>query len=226
MRRARILCALLFLATAGSALAQGDEPADPVKAMLGTWRISNADGDKTCTVIFKPDRAPGGHRLEFDKTCADLFALTKNVSAWTVTPDGLLLLDDRGTKILDLDEVENGIFEGMDPDEGRYFMQNLTSVQAMPTLKRVLGGWTVSRGTDTPVCIITFYKTAVGNEFALELKPGCGAPVTDFNPTSWHLDRADLILSSAQGVWRFEEAGPTTWQRVPEEPNPLWLVRQ
>ncbi len=58
------------------------------------------------------------------------------------------------------------------------------------------------------------------------MKPGCGPLVTEFAPTSWHMDRGELLISSAKGTWRFEEAGEIAWRRVPEGTNPLWLVRQ
>ena len=44
--------------------------------------------------------------------------------------------------------------------------------------------------------------------------------------TSWNMERGELVISSAKGTWRFEEAGEIAWRRVPEGNNPLWLVRQ
>jgi len=194
--------------------------------MAGTWEISNADRDKICMVTFHAAAAPGGLKLEFDPACGEVFPVTKDVAAWTVTKDGLRFVDAKGKTILDLDEVERGIFEGERLAEGRYFMQNLASARAVPKPEQVFGDWAVSRGSDTPLCIITFSNTAVADNFALQLKPGCDALVTAFNPTSWRMERGELLLSSANGVWRFEEAGQIAWRRVPEGTQPLWLVRQ
>jgi hypothetical protein len=40
------------------------------------------------------------------------------------------------------------------------------------------------------------------------------------------MERGELIVSSARGSWRFEEAGQIAGRRVPEGTDPLWLVRQ
>src|SRR5581483_8432248 len=158
-------------------------------------------------------------------TCADVFPVTKDVTAWTAAAEGLLLLDAGGKSLLDLDEVENGVFEGVRPEEGRYVMRNLAAAHVEAKPEQLVGDWDVSQGTDTPLCVITFSGTAVADGFALQLKPGCDPLVSDFNPTFWRLDQGDLLLSSAQGVWRFEPAGSSAWQRIPEDPSPLWLVR-
>ena len=40
------------------------------------------------------------------------------------------------------------------------------------------------------------------------------------------MDHGELVISSAKGSWRFEEAGEIAWRRIPEGKDPLWLVRQ
>ncbi|HZS64474.1 MAG TPA: AprI/Inh family metalloprotease inhibitor [Xanthobacteraceae bacterium] len=224
MRRALTAIFVLFAATAG-VYAQEEAAADRIKALLGNWQLSNADGDKVCTIFLTRDAAAGGHKILFDAPCAEAFPLIKDVTAWTVAPaEGLLLLNAEGKSILDLDEVENGIFEGVRPD-GRYVMRNLATAHAEAKPDQVFGEWDVSQGADTPLCILTLSNAPASDGFALELKPGCDRLVTDFNPTSWRMDKGELVISSAQGAWRFEAAGSTAWQRVPEEPAPLWLVR-
>jgi hypothetical protein len=210
----------------GSASAQTAEPSDTIRGMTGEWEISNADRDKICTVTFSPARASGGLKLDFDEACAEVFPITKEVAAWIVTKEGVRFVDAKGKTILDLDEVERGIFEGERLTEGRYFLENLSSARAVPKPDQVFGDWGISRGSDRPICIITFSTTASADHFALELKSGCDPSVTLFNPTSWHMERGELVLSSANGVWRFQEAGQVAWRRVPEGTDPLWLVRQ
>ena len=226
MRAAGLIIRVVFFAVAGSVLAHAQQSSDAAKAMTGIWEISNADRDKICMVTFKQESAPGGRKLEFEKTCADSFPLTKEVSAWTIGVNVLRFVDAKGKTLLDLDEVEKGIFEGQRPEDGRYFMQNPESAHVVPTPDQVLGDWAVSRGTDTPLCIITFSNTAVAENFSLQLKPGCDPAVTAFNPTSWHMEKGELVLSAAGSAWRFEEAGQVAWRRVPEGTEPLWLVRQ
>ena len=206
--------------------AQATQPSEEAKEMTGTWEISNADRDKLCMVTLTPEPAPGGMKLEFEPACAEAFEVTKNIRAWRLDKDGLHFVDSRGRALIDLDEVEKGIFEGMRPGEGRYFVQSLAALRTEAKPEQVFGEWQVSRGTDEAICVITLSNRPAGEKFSLELKPGCGALVTGFNPTSWHMESGELVISSARGSWRFEEAGEIAWRRVPEGTDPLWLVRQ
>ena len=227
MLNSRIVAFLgAVIALPAGVCAQGTQPSEEAKEMQGTWEISNADRDKLCTVTLTPEPAPGGMKLEFEPACAEAFELTKQIRAWRRHKDGLHFVDSRGRVLLNLDEVEQGMFEGMRPGEGRYFVQSLTAVRAEAKPEQVFGEWHVSRGTDESICVITLSNKPAGENFSLELKPGCGALVTGFNPTSWHMDRGELVISSARGSWRFEEAGEIAWRRVPEGTDPLWLVRQ
>jgi hypothetical protein len=223
-------CAVYTLVAAGLVpiAAQAQAPSDEAKEMVGAWEISNADRDKICNVTLaaEPVRGANGMNLEFDPACAEAFEVTKAVTAWRLDNDGLHFVDAKGRALIDLDEVEKGIFEGMRPGEGRYFVQSLAAVVPEATAEQVLGEWQVSRGTDEPICVIVLSETPVAENLSLELKPGCGALVTGFNPTSWNMEHGELVISSAKGTWRFEEAGEIAWRRVPEGNDPLWLVRQ
>jgi hypothetical protein len=51
--------------------------------------------------------------------------------------------------------------------------------------------------------------------------------VTRFGPSTWYMDRGEMVLKSAKGqFWRFEESDPTNWSRVPEGREAINLVRQ
>ena len=227
MRNFRTLAAVAMIAIPAVAVAQSAaELSDDIKAMAGTWEMANADRDKLCQVTFANNAVPGGMKLEFAPACAEAFPLVREVSAWKLDKDGLHLVNAKGAALLDLDEVERGIFEGMRPGEGRYFVQSLAAVRVEAKPEQVVGDWQVSRGTDEAICVITLSRARAAQNFALALKPGCGAVVTGFAPTSWTMDRGELVISSAKGTWRFEEAGEIAWRRVPEGKDPLWLVRQ
>jgi hypothetical protein len=218
--------ALAVLVIPNGALPQGAQPSDEAKEMAGAWEISNADRDKICTVTLAAEPVRGGKKLQFDSACAEAFEVTKAVAAWRLDKNGLHFVDSRGRALIDLDEVEKGIFEGVRPGEGRYFVQSLAAVRTETTPEQVLGEWQVSRGTEEPICVMMLSATRVTENFALELKPGCGALVAEFGPTAWNMDRGELVIYSAKGAWRFEEAGEIAWRRVPEGNDPLWLVRQ
>ena len=53
------------------------------------------------------------------------------------------------------------------------------------------------------------------------------ASITRLGFNQWRIDRDELMITPARGnTWRFESIDATTWQRVPEAPNPYRLVRQ
>lgn len=204
-------------------------PSDPVAAMTGNWQFSNADQDKVCHFVFRNDPAAGGHKLDIDKNCPNVFPSTKNIVGWTVDNLGSLrLLDSAGRVVLELSEVETGMFDGFSKEEGRYILQNAASIVPAHTTTDMAGDWAIERGTGKPICMLTLAdKSAGADDFTLQVKPGCDALVTRFNPTSWRIDSSDLVLLTPRGLsWRFEENDANTWQRVPETPDPFLLVRQ
>jgi hypothetical protein len=223
--RARLAFAAACALLAFDAPAHAQAVSDEAKELQGEWEISNADRDKICTLTLVPERAPQGLKIQFDAACGEAFEITKDVVAWRLDKDGLHFVDARGEALIDLDEVERGIFEGMRPGEGRYFLQSLAAVRPEAKPEQVFGEWQVSRGTDEPICVIVFSSTPAGGNFSLELKPGCGQLVTSFAPTSWKMEQGEVVISSARGSWRFEEAGEIAWRRIPEGKEPLWLVR-
>lgn len=213
----------------GAALAQ-DSPAlsDAANAMIGTWEFSNADHDKVCRLNFRTEALAGGYKLDVDKTCAALFPSTKDVAAWTIDAYGTLrLLDARGVAVVELTEVESGIFDGFQPGEGRYVLQSAAAAPVR-SADEMLGDWAVARGTGKPICILTLANSPAGvDSLALKIKPGCDALVTRFAPTAWRIDHGELVLVSARGQsWRFEEDDANTWLRVPESADQILLVRQ
>ncbi len=87
--------------------------------MIGAWEFSNADHDKICRFNFRADTVPGGYRLDIDKNCANLFPSTKDITAWAVDNYGALrLLDARGNAVIELSEVESGMYDGFQPGGG------------------------------------------------------------------------------------------------------------
>jgi hypothetical protein len=98
-------------------------PSEATKRMAGSWEISNADRDKICLVTLQPQTAPGGLKLEFDKACAGVFPFVKGVSAWTIGGDSVRFVDSKSKPVLEVGEVEDGMFQGEQRGEGLYFMQ-------------------------------------------------------------------------------------------------------
>jgi len=230
--------AIIIIAVAGglcAAAAQDAQPqnpmapSDPVSALVGgTWEFSNADHDRICKFNFRADTVPGGYKLDIDRNCPNLFPPTKTITAWSVDKYGSLrLLDSRGNAIIELSEVESGIYDGFDPQQGRYVMQSATAAPVR-SADDLVGEWAIARGTGQPICALTLdHASAGGDNYVLKVKPGCDAQVVRFGPVSWRISDGELVVSSSRGqTWRFEENDANTWQRVPETADPFLLVRQ
>lgn len=196
--------------------------------MIGAWEFSNADHDKICHFNFRPDIAPGGYRLDIDANCPSIFPSTKDIVAWAVDNYGnLRLLDAGGNAVVELTEVENGMYDGFKPEEGRYILQAAAAVPVR-SASDMIGNWSIVRGTGKSICALTLANSAAGTDvLQLTIKPGCDVFVTRFGPTAWRMDNGELILLSPRGQsWRFEENDANTWQRIPETPDPVLLMRQ
>lgn len=218
---------------------------DPIKAMVGNWELSNADHDKVCRLIFRADTVAGGYKIDIDKGCPSLFPSTKDIVAWSADNYGnLRLIDGQGSAVLELTQVESGMFDGFQPEQGRFILQ-AAAAAPVRSADEMVGEWAIARGTGKPICALTLSNAAVSvppaapaatpsapkppvlASLSLKLKPGCDGLVTRFGPTAWRMESGELVLLSARGqMWHFEENDSNTWQRVPETPDPVLLVRQ
>jgi hypothetical protein len=213
---------------AGAVAEDALEQNDAASAMIGTWEFSNADHDKICRFVFRADQVPNGYKLDIDKNCAAVFPETRDLVAWMVDNyGGLQLRDAAGKAIIELSKAEDGIYDGFDPVQGRYVLQTAAAAPVR-SAEDMIGDWAIARGTGKPVCTLTLARTPAGADaMAIKIKPGCDAGVIRFAPSSWRMDQGELIMLSARGQnWRFEENDANTWQRVPEESDPVLLVRQ
>jgi|SRR5579884_1261300 len=134
MRMRVVGIALLLLAAPALAQKAPQQPlGDSAEAMLGTWELSNAARDRTCTVNFKNARTAVGLRIEFDRNCAQAFPIVAEVAGWSF-PDGdlLRLLDSGGRTLTEFSEVEDGIYEAPTPGVGVLFLQNPAAAAQKP----------------------------------------------------------------------------------------------
>lgn len=233
---------LVALVAAGPAAAQSPAPPAPsrpapaappseaARTVAGTaWEFSNADRDRRCTVGFKTDAAGSlGMKLDLEKACTGVFPFLRDAAAWTLGEnDFLRFVDARGRPMLEFSEVEQGLWEAPKPGEGILFLQTAASVKPpAPSQAEMAGEWTFRRGSRV-LCPVTLATTPAGEGFALRLGPDCDAAIARFAPTSWTMDRDELVLTGAGSrTWRFEEADPKIWQRVPETRDPILMVKQ
>jgi hypothetical protein len=202
---------------------------DAAKAVVGAWEFSNADRDRRCAITLKSEAAAGSLKLELDRGCAGVFPFMKDVAGWTLAEnDFLRLVDAKGKAILEFSQVEDGMYEAPRPGEGILFLQTAASVNApKATADQMVGDWKIVRGSQQ-LCVLTLSNTpAREDSFALRLKPNCDFLVTRFGPSTWEMDRGELVLKNTRDqTWRFETSDAKTWQRVPESANPIQMVRQ
>jgi hypothetical protein len=237
------MIAALLSALGGVAVAQDTQPVvqppseaakpepskpEPNAVMSGVWEFSNADRDKVCRFVFRPDAVGGGYKLDIDRNCATLFPVTKDIVAWTTDKFGALrLIDAHGGAVIELTEAETGIYDGFEPGQGRYILQ-IAAAAPVRSADDLVGDWAFARGTGKPICALALANAPAGTDtLALKVKPGCDPLITRFGPSSWRMNQGELQLLSPRGqTWRFEENDANTWQRVPESSDPILLVRQ
>ena len=201
------------------------------KEMVGEWELSTAGRDKTCIVTLKSDSTPQGLKLELDKGCSAALPFTKSIVAWSAKGlDIVRLQDAAGQSVIDVTEVESGIFEGLRQGEGVYLLQNLAAARALSkSADQLIGDWAMVRGSGKAICGLTLTNTeaTTPENFAVYLKPRCDPLVTTIAPTIWRIERGELLLQSAKGeIWRFEADDNAQWRRIPDSADPLLLTRQ
>jgi hypothetical protein len=221
----------MLAVAAPPSFAQDSNAARLAGEMVGQWELSTTDRSKTCVVTLKNDAAGGGvMKLELEKDCAKALPFTRDISGWSIKGlDIVRLQDAKGQAVIDVTEVESGIFEGQRPNEGVYLLQNLAAARALSkSMDQMIGDWSVVRGNDKAICSLTLTNTeTVPDVYALYLKPRCDALITAFAPVAWRLERGELQMINARNeVWRFEADDNAQWRRVPDAADPLILVRQ
>jgi hypothetical protein len=223
------LAALLAMLACGSP-AKSQDASTLKKEMIGQWELSTTERSKTCVVTLKGDATPLGLKLELEPGCAAALPFTRDITAWNVKGlDIVRLQNAAGHPVIDLTEVESGIFEGIRTGEGIYILQNLAAARSLAkSMDQMIGDWAMVRGNGLSICGLTLTNTeATPDNFAVYLKPRCDPGVVAFAPAVWRLERGGLLLMSASGeVWRFEADDNAQWRRVPDSADPLIMLRQ
>ena len=217
-----------FVVLGSEALAQDAQSLK--KDMIGQWELSTTERSKTCVVTLRSDTTPQGLKLELEPGCAAALPFTKDIKAWSVKGlDIVRLQDATGEAVIDLTEVETGIFEGVRTNEGVYILQNLAAARSLAKSQdQMIGDWAMVRGNGNTVCGLTLTNNDAGNDnFQVFLKPKCDATIATFAPTQWRLERGQIMLMSDRGeVWRFEADDNAQWRLVPDSADPLIMLRQ
>ncbi len=210
---------------------RSQEATDLQKEMIGQWELATADRSKTCVVTMKNDTVPQGLKLELEPDCAKALPFTKDITAWSIKGLGdiVRLQDKAGEAVIDLTEVESGIFEGNRSGEGIYILQNLEAARSLAkSMDQMIGDWAMVHGDGQSICGITLTNNeANADNFQAFLKPKCDPAIAAFAPTQWRLDHGQILLIADSGeTWTFEADDNAQWRRVPDSADPLILLRQ
>lgn len=229
--RTGITVAAVFVAVACLSPVRSQDATDLHKEMIGQWELATADRSKTCVVTMKNETAPQGLRLELEPGCAAALPFTKDITAWSIKGLGdiVRLQNKAGEAVIDLTEVESGIFEGHRSGEGVYILQNLEAARSLAkSMDQMIGDWAIVRGDGQSICGITLTNNeANADNFQAFLKPKCDPAVAAFAPTQWRLDHGQILLIADSGeTWTFEADDNAQWRRVPDSADPLILLRQ
>src|SRR2546423_13043793 len=141
------LLALLFALSFDYALAETAlQPSDAARALVGVWELSNPDRDRKCQLTFKLDAAGPGRAVTPSAACATAFPDLRATAAWTMgIDDALKLVDGKGDVLLELNEVESGMYETA-PSFTPYFLQVLAATNTARITADLFGILQYSRG--------------------------------------------------------------------------------
>jgi hypothetical protein len=198
--------------------------------MIGKWELSTTERSKTCVVTLEAAAVPQGFKLELEPGCDKALPFTADIVNWAIRGlDIVRLQDASGQSVIDLTEVESGIFEGQRAGEGIYLLQTLEAARAsIRSMDQMIGDWAIVRGNGDTVCRLTLTNTeASADNFEVYLKPRCDPAIESFAPAFWRLEHGTIQLMSRRGeTWHFEADDNAQWRRVPDSANPMILIRQ
>jgi hypothetical protein len=224
-----IIVAVAALLAATSANAQ--DASALKQGMIGQWELSTTERSRTCVVTLSPDVSPQGFKLQLEPGCATTLPFTKAIVGWSVRGlDIVRLQNAQGEAVIDLTEVESGIFEGLREGEGVYILQNLAAARALAkSMDQMIGDWSMVRGSGKPVCGLTLTNTeaTVPENYEVYLKPACDPAVKAFAPSMWRLEHGQMLLLAQSGEsWHFEADDNAQWRKIPDSADPLIMLRQ
>jgi hypothetical protein len=205
-------------------------PAD-VRALVASYELANANGDRKCPIALEAKSAGPGFTLNFNRVeCSQLFGFLGEVTAWLPGIAGaILFVHANGRTVAEFTEGVGGVYEAIREGDAVYFLANLQFVDPAERVQisDLYGDWNLSRRPGTAICRITLADEAAGeNLLVMRVHPGCDAAVIRFGPVSWRLDRGDVVLLSQRGeTLRFERGESGSWAKVPAVPRPLLMTR-
>jgi hypothetical protein len=221
--------AILTLLTPSATQAQNG--AADAASLASTYELGDASGDRKCAITLDAKPAGPGFAVVLDRAaCTPLFGYLAQVAAWRPAPArGIYFVTDRNLIVAEFTEGVGGIYEALRERDGVYFLANLKFAESVATLAavEVRGEWKLQRPNGSVLCrIVLLDEPAAEGRFVLKTAGPCDSAITAFGPVAWQIERNDVVLFSRKDErLRFGRNEEGVWARVPDRPNPLWMVR-
>jgi len=211
-------------------------PDEAAAQLAGAYHLTNADGDRTCTLTLsgKRERAKdpahaASFAVAFDRpACAAQILFSADIAFWSPGPaNAIRLYSGEGRLTAEFTEGVGGTWEALRETDGVYFLVNPRIAEPPAQPADVVGAWELTRNGVTARCRIDFLDMpAPADAFRLSPETACAPLLGRTLPVRWRLDRGDLVLETASGgQLRFATSEDGGWTKVPEEARPLLLNR-
>lgn len=230
VRTAGCAAALTVATLLALSAARAQNGAPDAAALASNYELSDASGERKCAVTLETKPAGPGFTLTLDRAaCTPLFGYLAQVSAWRPAPArGIYFVTDKNLIVAEFTEGVGGVYEALRERDGVYFLANLKIAEsaAALALADVRGEWKLQRPNGAILCRIALLEEPAESRFALKITGPCDSAISNFGPVSWQIERNDIVLFSKKDErLRFGRNEEGIWARVPDRPNPLWLVR-
>ena len=211
------------------------ELAAAAQKLAGAWRLTSADGTRSCPVVLKPAASSAttfGVEINAAECSALSFAAT--VRGWAPDASGAIRLrTDDGRLVAEFTEATGGTYEALREGDGVYFLVSPAAVQmADVSPEEMLGEWMLMRTPGSvPLCRWTLTETpapaSAGRPAGLAVRGGACPGLGDFAPAAWRIEGGNVVVNGAAGsqLLRFARQEDGSWAKTPERGRPLLLVR-
>jgi hypothetical protein len=247
-----ILAAALLGCGGARAEAAGLDPQRP-ETLIGQWEMSQDATGRKCRLVLRIEpTGTGAHILALPYGCRKAFVILANVRSWTLTPEGLVALEDAdGHAMLQFAAESPERLFARGPDMATYRLtaahalaaaapraaepEKLATQAPSPAPAQALrasdlsGRYAILRegGRDTGCMLTLDDKTPAKRGSKAFLAPACrDHGIVIFDPVAWRIASGRLVLTARKGHSTQLDLQPDgTWQKDPKDGKGLGLKK-